>query len=457
MTRLRNAALLAFALLVPPVSASLEVHDTLLSSVPWTSIETIVAKARKGVKTDPSSLRIDKDRGVARARLTLSSGDMWTFWDSNPFARHGHGIVSLGLSAKVQGNRLLVPRETAAAAKLRPVERAPKNVETSSAIAKASATAPLSAATDTPAIRAPAETTRVVPAATPEDSVKPTPLPTDALDTSGKSSPTDDSAAPTQQPKASKSVASTPPISDIKGEDGIFTVVLDAGHGGKDPGAVGKKVDDKALQEKDAALGIALKLRDELRSYKDIRVVMTRDDDEFLKLNERTRVANEKKGDLFVSLHCNSLPLNSSHRDEVEGFMVYLLREAKSDADRAIERRENDVIRYETGERQRKESLSPVEWVMLEHQLNLYTKESERFAGIVVKNLEAKSPMKKERTGAGQAGFFVLVGALMPSVLIETGYVSHDGDARNLGSDAGRKSIARQIARSIDEFRRASR
>ena len=198
---------------------------------------------------------------------------------------------------------------------------------------------PLSAATDTPAIRAPAETTRVVPAATPEDSVKPTPIPTDALDTSGKASPTDDSAAPTQQPKASKSVASTPPpISDIKGEDGIFTVVLDAGHGGKDPGAVGKKVDDKALQEKDAALGIALKLRDELRSYKDIRVVMTRDDDVFLKLNERTRVANEKKGDLFVSLHCNSLPLNSSHRDEVEGFMVYLLREAKSDADRAIER-----------------------------------------------------------------------------------------------------------------------
>ena len=89
-----------------------------------------------------------------------------------------------------------------------------------------------------------------------------------------------------------------------------------------------------------------LKLRDELRSYKDVRVVMTRDDDDFLKLGERTRIANAKKGDLFISIHCNSLPLNSSRRDEVEGFMVYLLREAKSDADRA--KLEQEIADYET-------------------------------------------------------------------------------------------------------------
>jgi N-acetylmuramoyl-L-alanine amidase len=242
------------------------------------------------------------------------------------------------------------------------------------------------------------------------------------------------------------------PSSETKG---AFTVVLDAGHGGKDPGAVGKKVGDKALQEKDATLAIAKMVRDELRGRKGVRIVLTRDQDEFLSLGERTRIANKEKGDLFVSIHCNSLPMASKRRDEVQGFMVYLLREAKSEADRAIERRENEAIRFETGERQRKDALSPLEWVMLEHQLNLYTKESERFAEILVKNMESKGPVKKERTGAGQAGFFVLVGALMPSVLIETGYVSNENDAENLGSTSGRKAIARQIARSIEEFQRS--
>jgi len=190
-----------------------------------------------------------------------------------------------------------------------------------------------------------------------------------------------------------------------------------------------------------------------LKAMKGVRVVMTRETDVFISLGERTRIANASKGDLFVSIHCNSLPLNSDRRDEVNGFMVYLLREAKSKADRAIERRENEAIKFETGERQHKEALSPVEWMMLEHQLNQYTKESERFTGLVVQNLSKKGPVKKERTGAGQAGFFVLVGALMPSVLVETGYLSHTSDASNLGSDEGRKSIAKQIAHSIDEFR----
>lgn len=448
MTSPRNALVLASALLATmPASAALDVHDTLVSDVLWTSIGNSSTKPAKGGKSDPSNVRIDKERGVARARLTLAGDAPWTFWDGNPFARHGRGVVSLGLPTRVLSKSVLLPRESAIATKLRSSEPVRKPVATAPAKAAApvASVAPIPLRDTAPAIQ---ESTRTVPVPRPDTSER---APSDTSTPSPRSIPSDTQAAPAA---ASRATATNSATSEIKGEDGVFTVVLDAGHGGKDPGAVGKKVDDKALMEKDAALGIALKLREELRSYKDIRVVMTRDNDEFLKLGERTKIANAKKGDLFISIHCNSLPLNSSRRDEVEGFMVYLLREAKSDADRAIERRENEVIRYETGERQRKEALSPVEWVMLEHQLNLYTKESERFAGLVVRNMEAKSPVRKERTGAGQAGFFVLVGALMPSVLVETGYVSNDDDARNLGSEAGRRAIARQIARSIDEFRR---
>jgi N-acetylmuramoyl-L-alanine amidase len=237
---------------------------------------------------------------------------------------------------------------------------------------------------------------------------------------------------------------------------GVFTVVIDAGHGGKDPGAIGK-LGDQDVMEKVATLQVARKIRDELSKHKGIKVVMTRDKDVFLELGERTKVANDAKGELFVSLHCNSLPLNSKRRDEVDGFMVYLLREAKDENDRAIERRENAVIKFETGERAKKQSLDPVEWMMLEHQLNLYTKESERFAGLVVQNLSKEGTVEKERTGAGQAGFFVLVGALMPSVLIEMGYVSNPRDAVTLSDPAKQQHIAEQIAKAIEEFRRTRR
>lgn len=437
MIRLRSVAALAIALLAGPVPAALDVHDTLVSGVPWVSISARATVAKKGARPDPAMLRIDRDRGVARARLTPSKGPSWTFWDGNPFAREGAGTTALVLPARIVGKALLLARDSRPARLVNKPQPAPTT-----------ATPKAAPAPDTAKLPAPSADTATTP---------------DTLE----AAPVDKTGTPAQEPTPPVPTAVVPAettatepghaSSDIKGADGVFTVVIDAGHGGKDPGAMGQKVSEKVLQEKDATLGIALKLRDELRGMKGIRVVMTRETDVFLTLGERTRKANEAKGDLFVSIHCNSLPLNSPRRDAVEGFMVYLLREAQSEADRAIERRENEAIRFETGERQRKDALSPVEWMLLEHQLNQFTKESERFAGLVVGNLSTKGPVKKERKGAGQAGFFVLVGALMPSVLIETGYVSHPTDASNLGTDAGRKAIARQIARSIDEFRRSGR
>lgn len=445
-----HAVLLTVALLVSPSSALLEVHDTLIAGVPWLSVsQAKSSKPAKGVKPDASTIKFDTDRGIPRATVSPAKGPTWTFWDRNPFAKQGKGAVSLVLPARVRGKTLLVPRETpvsrllykapatiAAKSPTTLVTAPPARPETLAPEAVSQPSGAAVAAVDTPSAPEPSEAPAVTlpepVAGTPQVESPPEPTP--------------------PEPVAAKGPSATE--SDILGDDGVFTVVLDAGHGGKDPGAVGQKVEGKQVLEKDATLGIALKIRDHLKGQKGIRVVMTRDTDVFLTLSERTRKANAAKGDLFVSIHCNSLPLDSKRRDEVEGFMVYLLREAKSEADKAIERRENEAIRFETGERQRKDALSPVEWMMLEHQLNQFTKESERFAELAVRNLSSKGPVRKERTGAGQAGFFVLVGALMPSVLVETGYVSHPDDAKSLGSEAGRKAIASQLARSIDEFRR---
>lgn len=450
MTRLSTAVLLVLALLASRTSALLDVHDTLVSGVPWISVEHLASKAKKGPKQDPSGLRIDRDRGIARARLTLPDGSNWIFWNQSPFVRQGRGVASLGLSARVSNSSLIVPVDGPIGRKLRSLQKT--KVRTPETTSVSPAPVPSGFSEDSaPSIQAETPTSTSPDSPSPADSPPPSP-PLDPSTSDSSPKP------PEPVPDAPQTEAVPTPETVLNSTaNSIFTVVLDAGHGGKDPGAVGKKVNGKALMEKEATLAIAKLVQEELRTHKEIRVVLTRDQDEFLSLGERTRKANQVKGELFVSIHCNSLPLTSTRRDEVQGFMIYLLREAKSEADRAIERRENEAIRFETGERQRKDALSPLEWVMLEHQLNLYTKESERFAELVVKNLETKGPMKKERTGAGQAGFFVLVGALMPSVLIETGYVSNDSDAENLGTASGRKSIARQIARSIQEFQRTRR
>lgn len=444
-----HAVLLTVALLVSPSFALLDVHDTLISGVPWLSIrQALPGKPAKGSPADPSSIKFDSDRGVPRATVTPAKGPSWTLWDRNPFAKHGKGVVSLGLPASLRGKTLLVPRESPVARLLskRPSTEAPKAAPPPP---EAPPEPPETVAAKAPSISPEPVVESVARSSSPTDPEPPAvTLPSPVEGTAEVHTPEE----PEPPPVAAKGASATE--SDILGDDGVFTVVLDAGHGGKDPGAIGHKIDGKPVMEKDATLGIALKIRDHLKGQKGVRVVMTRDTDVFLTLAERTRKANAAKGDLFVSIHCNSLPLDSKRRDDVEGFMVYLLREAKSEADKAIERRENEAIRFETGERQRKDALSPVEWMMLEHQLNQFTKESERFAELAVRNLSTKGSVRKERTGAGQAGFFVLVGALMPSVLVETGYVSHPDDARNLGTDAGRKAIATQLARSIDEFRR---
>lgn len=422
------------------MGAEVSVRDTVVNGIPY--IRFMAGPGHQG------DLKIAQERGVARASLEGMADSVLVVFDRNPFAQMSGRTRPLVLPPRVTPTRMVLPKATAGPL----LERLKLN-----ASAKAPATAP-SALPATAASEDPKTSTEsgkpsepVAPVATappagPDADPEPAPLAPEVSD-----APAPDPVPPEVEPET---VETTHPRHERKG---TFTVVIDAGHGGKDPGAIGKLQDGDELFEKTVTLQVARKLRDALQKYKGIKVVMTRDKDEFLELAQRTKLANAAKGELFVSLHCNSIPLNSKRREEVKGFMVYLLREAKDDNDRAIERRENEAIKYETGERAKKQTLDPVEWMMLEHQLNLYTKESERLAGLVVKTLSKEGTVEKERTGAGQAGFFVLVGALMPSVLVEMGYLSNSSDAAILNDPAKQKRIADNLAKAIDEFRRTRR
>lgn len=222
------------------------------------------------------------------------------------------------------------------------------------------------------------------------------------------------------------------------------TIIVDAGHGGKDPGAV-----VKGVREADVNLAVAKLLRTELekRGY---RVLLTREDDVFRTLQERPKFASDNNGDVFVSLHCNSISGTPSRLAQVSGFVGYILREAESEEDKAIARRENMAIE-ESGGKGKKTEISPLEWILLEHQLNLYSKQSESLAESIVRNF-AGFEVPRYTTGARQAGFFVLVGAYMPAVLFEMGFLTNDRDRRVLASREGQREIARRLALAIDGF-----
>ncbi len=424
------------------VGADVSVRDTMVNGIPYVRF-----MAGPG---SPGDLKIAQERGVARASLEGAADSVLVVFDRNPFAQMSGRTRPLVLPPRVTPTRLVLPKATAAPL----LERLKLGVSAPAApqvpAAPVAAPAEPKARTESAKSPDPEASAPTIPVAQAEVAPEPAPLAPEVSDPPVAEAPPPDSE-PAPEPE---SVETTYPRHEKKG---TFTVVIDAGHGGKDPGAIGKLADGDELYEKAVTLQVARKLRDALQKYKGIKVVMTRDKDEFLELAQRTKLANAAKGELFVSLHCNSIPLNSKRREEVKGFMVYLLREAKDDNDRAIERRENEAIKYETGERAKKQTLDPVEWMMLEHQLNLYTKESERLAGLVVKGLSREGTVEKERTGAGQAGFFVLVGALMPSVLVEMGYLSNSGDAATLNDPAKQKRIADNLAKAIDEFRRTRR
>ncbi len=234
-------------------------------------------------------------------------------------------------------------------------------------------------------------------------------------------------------------------ISEKSRKPGSGTIIIDPGHGGKDQGAQISGVNEAQVT---LAIGKLLKADLIKMGYK---ALMTRETDDFVSLQDRPKFASSQGGDLFISLHCNSLAGSISHKKAVTGFTAYILREGESEEDKTLARRENEAVSEESGKSNKKE-ISPVEWILLEHQLNLYSKESESFAGSIVKEFEG-FPIAKYANGAGQAGFYVLVGAYMPAVLFEMGFLTHDEDRRILSSEKGQKQVAEKLSKAIQKYR----
>lgn len=224
------------------------------------------------------------------------------------------------------------------------------------------------------------------------------------------------------------------------------TIIIDPGHGGKDQGAmVG------GVNEAQVTLAVARELKSVLTKM-GYKALLTREEDKFISLQDRPKFASDKGGDLFISLHCNAIGGSPKRKKTVTGFIAYILREGESEEDKALARRENEAISGESGKT--RAEISPVEWILLEHQLNLYSKESEGFVEHIIREF-GNFQIGKYATGASQAGFYVLVGAFMPAVLFEMGYLTHDEDRRTLASEKGQKQIAERLAKAIDKYRRA--
>jgi N-acetylmuramoyl-L-alanine amidase len=221
-------------------------------------------------------------------------------------------------------------------------------------------------------------------------------------------------------------------------------VVIDAGHGGKDVGAIGIN----GVREKDVNLGVALKLGKLLETnMKDVKVVYTRSNDTFVELYKRGKIANEKGGKLFISIHCNSTPKRPT---DASGFEVYLLRPGRTQEAIQIASRENGVIQYEDNPK-RYEKLTDENFILVSMAHSSYMKYSEKFSDLLNKQFENNLDFASR--GIKQAGFYVLVGASMPSVLIETGFLTNRKDAAYLKSENGQSKIAESILNAIKKYR----
>ena len=220
----------------------------------------------------------------------------------------------------------------------------------------------------------------------------------------------------------------------------LDTIVLDAGHGGKDPGAIGKF----GTKEKDVALDITRRAGS-LLEKSGMKVVYTRDEDVFIPLLDRTKIANDANGKLFVSIHANA-----NQNRKIQGFETYLLRPGKSEDAIEVASRENSVIKLEDVTDQY-ENLSGENLIMATMAQSTFMKESEDLASIIQIELDKK--LDTPNRGVKQAGFYVLIGASMPNALVEVGFLSNPNEEKMLKQSRHKQKIAEAIYYAIKSFK----
>jgi N-acetylmuramoyl-L-alanine amidase len=224
------------------------------------------------------------------------------------------------------------------------------------------------------------------------------------------------------------------------------TVIIDAGHGGKDPGAHGAY-----SKEKNVALSIAKKLRDLiLDETTGIKVVMTRSTDVFIELHKRTDIANSNNGNLFISIHCNSSP---QRRGTERGTLLLVYGFHRSQEQREA-LRENAAIYIEKDYKNKYNGYGDdavVNTIVLNAFQQKYRKQSIQFGDMV--NSEFKKTDGRHSHGVKEQGVLVLAQSGMPAVLVETGFINNPADEEYLNSNDGQTEIARSILRALKQYR----
>lgn len=234
-----------------------------------------------------------------------------------------------------------------------------------------------------------------------------------------------------------------------KGTFRFKTVVIDAGHGGKDPGTHGLHTNEKTV-----ALSIARKLRAAIEDQMpNIRTVMTRSDDTFIPLDRRSAIANEHNGNLFISIHCNSSPEGtgySDHKQKGTMMLVYGFHRVKEQLE-AI--RENSSIMIEKDYKTKYQSYDendPVNRILLNAYMQKYRKQSILFGDLLNEHFKTEG---RQTIGVKEQGILVLAHSAMPAVMIETGFINNPADEDYLTSDTGQDEIVQVIIKALKEYK----
>jgi N-acetylmuramoyl-L-alanine amidase len=254
-------------------------------------------------------------------------------------------------------------------------------------------------------------------------------------------------AAPSRAPDVRPAGARATPAAASPALSRRRLIVLDAGHGGVDPGMHGPIGQRTSLYEKDITLDVAKKLQHELVN-RGVNVLMTRTTDTLIALGDRGKIANAAKGDLFISIHVNAANLGWKDPGGARGFETYFLAEAKTEDERRVAKMENEVVRFETSGDPSQES--GLGFILKDMAQNEQLRESSDLAETIQGRLRKIHPGPSR--GVKQAGFMVLVTAFMPSVLVEIGFGTNPAEAAYISSDAGQHAIASAVADAAMEY-----
>lgn len=224
-------------------------------------------------------------------------------------------------------------------------------------------------------------------------------------------------------------------------------VVVDAGHGGVDRGMTGPLGSTRKVYEKDITLAVARQLKSALER-RGIGVVMTRATDTLIALGDRGKIANQAKGDLFISIHVNAANPGWHEPGGARGYETYFLAEAKTEDERRVEAMENEVIKFESNADASRDD--PLGFIIRDMAQNEHLRESLRLADMVQGSLKRMHPGPSR--GVKQAGFMVLVKAFMPAVLVEVGFGSNRAESAYMTDGANQRALGEAIATAADAF-----